>query len=83
MSDSVSKALLLTGGCEAFKTAVFIGKVDKFFDCLNVTSYTIRVLSQERSFRNPTSTEMTLVLRYQVDFVQLNMLRIVNFTVPY
>jgi len=39
LSDSVSKALMLTGGSEAFETAMFIAKVDKFFDCLNVTSY--------------------------------------------
>ena len=40
MSETVSKALLITGGSEAFKTSFFIGKVDKFFDALNVTSYT-------------------------------------------
>ena len=39
LSDSVSKALMLTGGSEAFETAMFLAKVDKFFDCLNVTSY--------------------------------------------
>jgi len=47
MSDSVSKALLLTVGSEAFETAVFIGKVDKFFDCLNVTSYTKGIKSRK------------------------------------
>jgi len=52
MSDSVSKALLLTGGSEAFKTAVFIGKVDKFFDCLNVTSYTKGITSR-KEFQKP------------------------------
>ena len=40
MSETVSKALLLTGGSEAFETSVFIGKVDQFFDALNVTNYT-------------------------------------------
>ena len=40
MSETVSKALLLTGGSEAFETYVFIGKVDQFFDALNVMNYT-------------------------------------------
>lgn len=39
MSESVSLALLLTGGKEANATAVFIQKVDRFFDCLNVSSF--------------------------------------------
>ena len=40
MSERVSKAMLLTGGSEAFETSYFFGKIDKFFDCLNVTNYT-------------------------------------------
>lgn len=40
MSERVSKAILLTGGSEAFETSVFLGKVDKFFDSLNVTNFT-------------------------------------------
>ena len=39
MSERVSKAMLLTGGSKAFETSYFIGKVDKFFDSLNVTNY--------------------------------------------
>jgi hypothetical protein len=39
LSESVSQALYLTGGGEAFETAYFIGMVDKFFDCLNVVFY--------------------------------------------
>lgn len=39
MSASVSHALYLTGGERASETAKFIQMVDKFFDCLNVTSY--------------------------------------------
>ena len=35
MSESVSQALFLTGGKEAFETA---SKIDGLFDCLNVTS---------------------------------------------
>lgn len=39
LSESVSQALYLTGGSEAFETAYFVGMMDKFFDCLNVTFY--------------------------------------------
>jgi len=39
MGESVSNALYLTGGSEAFETAYFVGKFDKFFDCLNVANY--------------------------------------------
>ena len=39
MSESVSSALLLTGGEKTHETAKFIRKVDQFFDCLNVSSF--------------------------------------------
>ena len=29
----------MTDGSEAFETAYFVGMMDKFFDCLNVTFY--------------------------------------------
>ena len=38
MSETVSKALRLTGGDEATETVLFIKMVDKMFDCLNVSS---------------------------------------------
>ena len=38
MSETVCKALRVTGGAEAAETAKFIEMVDKFFDCLNVSS---------------------------------------------
>ena len=40
MSETVSKALELTGGKKTQETAKFVMMVDKFFDCLNVNSYT-------------------------------------------
>ena len=39
MSETVCKALRVTGGAEASETAKFIEMVDKFFDCLNVSSF--------------------------------------------
>ena len=40
LSSSVANALRLTGGPEAHETCNFIEKMDKFFDCFNVSSYT-------------------------------------------
>ena len=40
LSETVAKAIRLTGGKAAFETAYFLEKMDKFFDCLNVSSYT-------------------------------------------
>ena len=39
-SESVLKALYVTGGDEATETAHFVGMIDKCFDCLNVHNYT-------------------------------------------
>lgn len=52
LSDTVSKALMLTGGGIAFETAYFVGKMDKFFDCLNVSSYTAGMRSR-KPFQQP------------------------------
>jgi len=38
MSETVSKALLDTKDENVEETATFIGMIDKFFDCLNVTN---------------------------------------------
>lgn len=40
LSSSVANALRLTGGAEACETCDFVEKMDKFFDCFNVSSYT-------------------------------------------
>lgn len=36
----MSKALYFSGNVDAFETAYFIDKMDKFFDTLNVSSFT-------------------------------------------
>lgn len=40
LSESVGKALQLTGGPEAEETAKFVMLFDKFFDIMNVASFT-------------------------------------------
>ena len=52
MSETVTKALLLTGGSEAFETSIFIEKVNKFFDALNVTSY-MKDIKARKPFQKP------------------------------
>ena len=52
MSETVSQALFLTGGKAAFETAYFIGKIDKLFDCLNVTSM-CEGKKKRKVFQNP------------------------------
>ena len=52
MSRSVSEALYLTGGSQAFETAYFIGKIDNFFDCLNVINYT-KGIHKRKPFQKP------------------------------
>ncbi len=52
LSGTVSAALKMTGGPEAQKTAEFIGMVDKFFDCLNVTHFEAGKKSRN-TFKDP------------------------------
>ena len=52
MSETVAKALRLTGGEEAKETANFIEMVDKLFDCMNVSSLS-RGKLQRKPFVQP------------------------------
>ena len=47
LSESVSKALQLTSGEEAYETAHFVGMLDKFFDAVNVHNYSHGVHSRK------------------------------------
>lgn len=52
LSESVSKALYFTGNENAFETAYFIDKMDKFFDVLNVSSF-CEGKHKRKVFRDP------------------------------
>ena len=52
LSQSVSKALYFTRNGDAFETAYFIDKMDKFFDTLNVSSFT-RGKHHRKPFQDP------------------------------
>jgi len=40
LSESVAKAMKLTGGDEVTETVRFVEMFDRFFDCLNVNNFT-------------------------------------------
>lgn len=56
MSESVSKALILTGGSDARETAIFVSMFDTFFDTLNVSNYTTGMHARQ-SFQQPYRSE--------------------------
>ena len=63
-SDSVSKAIQISSG-NAFETSYFIAKMDKFFDCLNVSSYSHVAGKQSRKpflqpYRGPNDFRLTV-----------------------
>lgn len=55
LSESVSKALTLTGGEEARETSRLVDYMDKFFDALNVSNYT-KGVHKRKPFQLPYTT---------------------------
>ena len=73
MSETVAKAICLTGGDEAKETAKFIEMVDNFFDCMNVSSLSRRKLKRKpfvqpyrnsKDFRLAVSGILVTVFKY-------------------
>ena len=52
MSETVSKALTLTGGPDTAETAKFVDYFDKFFDAVNVSSY-VEGVHRRKKFQLP------------------------------
>ncbi len=48
LSESVSKALKLTGGPEVVEIAKFVEYMDKFFDALNVSNYSEGIKAEKK-----------------------------------
>ena len=66
MSSTVSAALLYTGSSEVIETAYFIEKVDKFFDCMNVSNFKQGIHSRkcyQQPYRNADDVRLKV---YQV-----------------
>ena len=67
MSSTVSSALLYTRNSEVFETAYFIEKVDKFFDCLNVSNFTQGKHSRkpfQEPYRNAGDTRLKVYIKF-------------------
>ena len=58
----MKQCLLITGGSGSFETSLFIGKVDKFFDSLNVTSFT-KGIKARKPFQKPYVSKDDLRLK--------------------
>ena len=52
LSESVAKAMALTGGPVVSETVKFISMMDKFFDCLNVDNYSSGC-KERKPFKQP------------------------------
>ena len=52
MSETVSKDLMLSGGNKAFEKSLVIGKADKSFNTLNITSL-YEGLKARKPFQKP------------------------------
>ena len=66
LSESVGKALLLTGLDEVTETARFVQMMDKFFDCLNVHNYTHGYQKRkpfQLPYRSGSDSRLQVVLR--------------------
>ena len=65
LSNSVAKALQITGGTEAQETVRFVGMFNKFFDCLNVRSLSEDKL-QRCPFKSPYRSGMDFRLKVEL-----------------
>jgi len=60
---------MLTGGGQAFETAYFIQKMDKFFDCFNVSSYTAGKKNRkpfQQPYRSANDFRLTVSTWYSI-----------------
>lgn len=60
LSESVAKAMELTGGPVVSETVKFITMMDTFFDCLNVDNYSSG-FTQRKPFKQPYRSANDLV----------------------
>ena len=66
LSSLVVNALRMTGGVEAHKTCNFIEKMDKLFDCFNVSSYTAGRKARkefQKPYTKPTDFRLNVSLQ--------------------
>ena len=68
LSETVSKALQLTGGTDVRETVKFVEMFDKFFDSLNVNSYNAGRLKR-KVFKQPFRSATDFRLKVHVHCV--------------
>lgn len=61
----MSHALYFSGDCEAFETAYFVDKMDKFFDTLNVSSFSAGKHNR-KPFQDPIRNSSDFRMKVQV-----------------
>ena len=71
LSESVSKALTLTGGSEVAETAHFINMMDKFFDTVNVSNYT-NGIRKRKPFQHPYRSGKDFRLKVNFHIFKIN-----------
>lgn len=65
LSESVGKAIKLTGGTDAAETAEFVLMFDKFFDSLNVTNFSNWARSRKPflcPYQNEKDTRLKVII---------------------
>ena len=72
LSESISKALQLTGGEDAEGTANFVMMFDKFFDCLNVTNFTNGAKAR-KPFQKPYTNSDDIRLKVSKLFINITL----------
>jgi len=70
--------MMLTGGGEAFETSYFIQKMDKFFDCFNVSCYTAGKKNR-KAFQQPYRSANDFRLTYCMFYTPVDLLAYVVF----
>ena len=73
LSESVGKAVMMTGGTEATETAKFVHMMDKFFDCMNVTSLEASKM-RRKPFQQPYRSGSDFRLKVHVCCTQVQCL---------
>ena len=72
LSETVAKAIRLIGGKAAFETAYFLEKMDKFFDCLNVSLYTAGKRHRkpfQQPYRSSEDFRLLVSIFYQSEYL--------------
>jgi len=76
LSETVSHALYFTKDKNAFETAYFIDKIDKFFDTLNVSSFSAGKHNRkpfQDSIRGPSDFRMKVIIYSKIMWGRLPM----------